>query len=230
LHGGAIPSWLISRLCQRKAERVMNRLYLIAATLACASVAACSGGTERPAADQEPPLAGARIGGPFTLTDQNGRSVTDRDFAGRYRLIYFGYSFCPDVCPVDMNRLMLGLRAFQEIDAQRAARIQPIFITIDPERDRPETLGRFAAQFDPRLLALSGTSEQIRSVADAYLVRYSRQEGGRPDAYLMAHTQLAYLMGPQGEPVALLPIDDPRTPTDEGAPDLVAAELARWVR
>jgi protein SCO1/2 len=211
----------------------MNHLSIIALGLVCASVTACDVGQTSggPApASVEAPLTGARIGGPFSLISQSGATVADRDFAGRYRLIYFGYAFCPDVCPVDMNRLMLGLRRFERLDQARAARVQPLFISIDPERDTPERLRPFVAQFHPRLIGLTGTPQQIRSVADAYLVRYSRQEGSSPDAYLMAHTQLAYLMGPQGEPVALLPIDDPATPADEGAPELVAAELDRWVR
>jgi protein SCO1 len=205
----------------------MNKMSFIALLGLCASVAGCDGVT---APAEEPPLAGARIGGPFTLTDQRGNRVSDTDFAGRYRLIYFGYSFCPDVCPVDMNRLMLGLRQFERTDASRALTVQPIFISVDPERDTPAVLAAFAAQFHPRLLALTGTAAQIRAVADAYVMQYSRQEGSRPDAYLIAHRQLAYLMGPNGEPVALLPIDEPATPVDEGAPALVAAELDRWVR
>lgn len=206
----------------------MNNRFFIALLALGASLAGCDGSIG--AQPEEPPLAGARIGGAFTLTDQRGNRVNDTDFAGRYRLIYFGYSFCPDVCPVDMNRLMLGLRQFERMDAGRARQIQPIFITLDPARDTPAALAPFAAQFHPRLLALTGTADQIRAVADAWLVRFSRQEGSRPDAYLIAHTQLAYLMGPTGEPIALLPIDDPATPPDEGAPALVAAELDRWVR
>lgn len=208
----------------------MNKYICIASALLCASLSACDDGTGPAPAGVEAPLAGARIGGPFTLTDQNGRTVSDRDFAGRYRLIYFGYTYCPDVCPVDVNRLMLGLRAFERSDAQRAAQIQPIFITVDPERDTPAILARFAAQFHPRLLALTGSPDQIRSVAGSFLVRYARQNGSTPDAYLISHNQFAYLMGPTGDPVALLPVDDPRTDADEGAPELVAAELDRWVR
>lgn len=206
----------------------MNKLLFTALLALGATLGGCSAGSADPAAE-EPPLTGARIGGPFTLTDQRGNSVSDTDFRGRYRLIYFGYSFCPDVCPVDMNRLMLGLRQFERSDPARGRRIQPIFVSVDPERDTPEALAPFAAQFHPRLLALTGTPQQVRTAADAYLVRYSRQQGSRPDAYLVAHTQLAYLMGPEGQPLALLPIDDPATPADEGAPDLVAAELDRWV-
>lgn len=197
---------------------------LVAASLA---IAACS-----PAAvPQEPPLKGARIGGPFTLVGSDGRPVSDTDFAGKYRLVYFGYSFCPDVCPVDLNWLMLGLKQFERQNPEAAARIQPIFITVDPARDTPAVIGAYAAQFHPRLIGLTGSDAQIRAVADAFVVQYSRQEGSAPDAYLMAHTNLAYLLGPDGAPLALLPVDDISTGSvNEGTPDMVSAELARWVR
>ena len=203
-------------------------LLLAAATL---MLGACSSGAPTTAAPASRPLDGARVGGPFSLTAADGRTVTDRDFAGKYRLMYFGYSFCPDVCPVDLNYLMLGLKEFERQDPARAARIQPIFITIDPERDTQEVVGRFAAQFHPRLIGLTGTPQQIADVAKAFLITYRKQPGSAPDRYLVAHTQLAYLMGPGGEPVALIPIDDVSTPdVNEGKPELVAAELARWVR
>lgn len=204
----------------------MNIRLCIALALSGASLSACN-----PAPPpEEAPLTGARIGGAFTLTDQRGTRVSDTDFAGKYRLVYFGYTFCPDVCPVDMNRLMLGLTQFERNDPARGARIAPIFITVDPQRDTPEVVGRFVAQFHPRITGLTGTAAEIADIAGKYLVRYERVEGSRPDAYLIGHTQLAYLMGPDGKPVALLPIDDPQTDVDEGAPALVAAELARWVR
>lgn len=191
-------------------------------------LAACSPAS---APVEEPPLKGARIGGPFTLVGSNGQPVTDGYFAGRYRLVYFGYSFCPDVCPVDLNWLMLGLKQFERQDAERAARIQPIFITVDPARDTPAVIGDYVRKFHPRLIGLTGSDQQIRTAADAFVVQYSRQEGSAPDAYLMAHTNAAYLMGPDGEPLALLPTDNITTESvNEGAPDLVAAELARWVR
>ena len=180
---------------------------------------------------EAPPLAGARIGGAFALTDQSGKLVRDTDFAGKYRLMYFGYSYCPDVCPLDLNRLMLGLKQFEAQDPARGARVQPLFTTVDPDRDTPQALAAFVAQFHPRLLGLTGTPDQIASVARAFVVSYSKQTGSTPRDYLVAHTQNAYLMGPDGQPVALLPVDDVSTPSiDEGAPDKVAAELARWVR
>lgn len=211
---------------------MMNRVYGAVAPrrasliLALAAMlAACSA-----APAPEPPLKGAAIGGPFALTDQRGRSVTDKDFAGQYRLIYFGYSFCPDVCPVDLQKLMQGLSAFEKADPARAAKVAPIFITIDPARDTPAALAPFVARYHPRLLGLTGSEADIAQAANAFLVTYKKQEGSAPDRYLMGHTQLAYLMGPAGEPLALLPIDDVSTPDDEGRAALVAADLDRWVK
>jgi protein SCO1 len=178
-----------------------------------AMVAGCSAPADAPAA--APPLEGARIGGPFTLTDQNGRTVRDSDFAGQYRLIYFGYSFCPDICPVDLQKLMRGLAQFEKAD---------------PARGAAEALKPFVARYHPRLLGLTGTPDQIAAAAKAYVVTYNKVEGSAPDRYLMAHSQLAFLMDPAGKPLALLPLDDPSTDADEGAPDKVAAELAKWVK
>jgi protein SCO1/2 len=191
-------------------------------------VAGCSAPADAPAA--APPLEGARIGGPFTLTDQNGRTVRDSDFAGQYRLIYFGYSFCPDICPVDLQKLMRGLAQFEKADPARGAKIAPLFVTVDPARDTAEALKPFVARYHPRLLGLTGTPDQIAAAAKAYVVTYNKVEGSAPDRYLMAHSQLAFLMDPAGKPLALLPLDDPSTDADEGAPDKVAAELAKWVK
>src|SRR4051812_49976842 len=96
-----------------------------------------------------PPLEGATMGGPFTLTDQNGHRVSDRDFAGKYRLVYFGYTFCPDVCPVDMQVIGAGLRRFEAENEARAARVQPIFISVDPARDTPAGLRPVVAPLHP---------------------------------------------------------------------------------
>lgn len=193
-----------------------------------AMATACSAPADAPAA--APPLEGARIGGPFTLTDQNGKTVRDSDFAGQYRLIYFGYSFCPDICPVDLQKLMRGLARFEKADPARGAKIAPLFITVDPARDTPEALKPFVARYHPRLRGLTGTPDQIAAVAKAYVVTYHKVDGSAPDRYLMAHSQLAFLMDPAGKPLALLPLDDPSTDADEGAPDKVAAELAKWVK
>jgi protein SCO1/2 len=201
-----------------------SSLLLILATM----LAGCNAPAGAPAA--EPPLAGAKIGGPFTLTDQDGKTVRDTDFAGKYRLVYFGYSFCPDICPVDVQKLMRGLSQFEKADAARGAKVVPMFVTVDPARDTPAALKPFVARYHPRLIGLTGTPEQIAAVAKAYVVTYNKVPGSAPDRYLMAHSQLAFLMDPQGKPLALLPLDDPSTDPDEGAPDKVAADLAKWVR
>src|SRR3990167_843427 len=204
---------------------------LVRATLILAfgaALAGCNGAAD--SAPARPPLDGARIGGALTLTDQDGRTVRDTDFAGQYRLVYFGYSFCPDICPVDLQKLMRGLLQFEKADAARGAKVVPLFVTVDPARDTPAALKPFVARYHPRLLGLTGTADQIAAVAKAYVVTYNKVPGSAPDRYLMAHSQLAFLMDPDGKPLALLPLDDPSTDADEGAPDKVAAELAKWVR
>lgn len=150
-------------------------------------------------------LAGASIGGPFTLTNQDGKMVRDTDFAGRWRLIYFGYGFCPDVCPTDLALLGRGLAAFEAQEATRGSKVAPIFITIDPERDTPAALKPFVAAFHPRLVGLTGTPEQISAVAKTYGVYAKRMDTGDPENYLMDHSAMVYLFDPDGKPVAFLP-------------------------
>jgi protein SCO1 len=170
----------------------------------------------------EPPLAGARIGGPFALTDQNGRPRTDRDFAGRYRIMYFGYTFCPDVCPVDVAKLTAGLGEFARSDPSRAARVTMVFVSVDPERDMPAVLKQFIAPFGPDLVGLTGTSAQVAAIAKAYGVVYAAQKSPGNAAYLVDHSRTAYLMDPDGKPLALL--------SQDARPEVIAGELAKWVR
>lgn len=150
-------------------------------------------------------LAGASLGGPFALVDQNGRTVRDTAFAGRYRLIYFGYGFCPDICPTDLALLGRGLAAFEAQDAARAASVAPIFITIDPQRDTSAALKPFVAAFHPRLVGLTGTPAQIAAVTKAYGVYAKRVDTGDAENYLMDHSAMVYLFGPDGRPIAFLP-------------------------
>jgi protein SCO1/2 len=183
----------------------------------CMSLAAC-GTSVAPT----PPLQGARIGGPFTLTDQNGAQVTDRAFAGHYRIVYFGYTFCPDVCPTDVANLMHGWQLLGKTDAARADKIKSIFITVDPARDTPAVLKSFTANFDPRLIGLTGTPEAIAKVTRDYGVAFSLQKPTSPGVYFVDHTNAAYLMDPDGKPLALLPSD--------GTPQAIADELSKWIK
>ena len=193
------------------------RLGLLPALLLALLLAACA---QAPA--EAPPLQGARMGGAFTLTDQNGRRVSERDFAGRYRLVYFGFSFCPDVCPVDMQVIGAGLREFEASDSARAERVQPIFVSVDPARDTPAVLRTFVAAFHPRFIGLTGSEEEIARTARAYGVFYERGAAGAGGGYNVNHSRMIVLYGPEGQPIAIVPHDR--------GPAGVAAELERWVR
>src|SRR6218665_2307283 len=117
---------------------------------------------------EEPPLKNARLGGDFSLTDQNGRRVTRASWPGKYQLVYFGYTFCPDVCPVDMRVLGAGLRRLEERDPVAGAKVQPIFVSVDPQRDTAPVLREYVANFHPRLAGLTGTPDELARMAPAY--------------------------------------------------------------
>ena len=142
-------------------------------------------------------VPGIEVGGPFELTDQSGRTVTDQDFRGKLMLIYFGYAYCPDICPTDLQQIALAMDELGEA----AAEVQPIFITIDPARDTVASLSRYVGLFHPRLLGLTGTDAQIAAAAKAYRVFYQKApaKGGAPDEYLMDHSTYSYLMGRDGK-------------------------------
>lgn len=176
-------------------------------------------------------LHGARIGAPFTLTDQDGKKVRWDDFKGQYRLVYFGYSYCPDVCPLDLQRIMQGFAKFEKDKPALAAKVQPVFISVDPERDTPAVLKTYVAAFHPRLIGLTGTPQEIAKVAKDFVVLYNKEETKGASGYLVSHSRTPYLFGPDGAPVALVPVDDPGTPdVDEGDPAKVTAFLEKWVR
>jgi protein SCO1/2 len=155
----------------------------------------------RPGA-QEPRQAGVRIsgeaniGGPFSLVDQTGATVTDADFRGKAMLIYFGYTYCPDICPAS---LQIMAAALDRLEPEERARIQPILITVDPERDTVDQLAQYVQSpaFPDDLVGLTGTEDQIAEVAGAYRVAYRR--AGEGDDYLMDHTSIVYLMDSEGE-------------------------------
>lgn len=162
---------------------------------------------------QKNPVASspADVGGPFALVDHRGKSVTDADFRGRYMLVFFGYTFCPDVCPTDLQVIGDAM----EMLGDKSENVQPIFITVDPERDTAAVLAEYVVNFHPRLLGLTGTKEQIAEAAKAYRAVYFKAEtktaqsktntgaqnaGAESDGYyLMNHTAITYLMGPDGK-------------------------------
>lgn len=191
------------------------RSFALAAALA---LSGCSGA----APHEDPPLAGASIGGDFTLIDKTGKTVRYADFAGKWRVLYFGYSFCPDVCPLDLQHLMQGYHQFARAHPDRARDVVPMFITVDPARDTPQVVGQYAAAFGPELIGLTGSDAQIATAAKAFMVIYQKRAGTNPGTYLMDHSRAAYLMDRNGKPVALLPADD--------SGKAVAAEFEKWVQ
>lgn len=137
------------------------------------------------------------IGGPFTLVDHKGVQKTDKDFRGKYMLIYFGYTFCPDVCP---TALQVMTQAMDRLKPDTQNKITPVFITIDPARDTVGQLNQYVENFHPRMVGLTGTDEQVAAAARAYRVYYGRARDGNEgsDDYLMDHSSIVFLVDPDG--------------------------------
>jgi protein SCO1/2 len=190
------------------------RLFPISLLLA---LAACSNAT--PA---DPPLAGARIGGPFQLVDQDGKAITDKAFVGKYRIMYFGYTYCPDVCPTTAQTIGAAMRLLDKSDPAVSARVVPVFVTVDPDRDTPAVVKQFVSAFYPRFIGLTGSAAAIDKIKTEYAVFASKGKITANGGYLVEHSNAAYLMDNDGKPLALLP-------TDQG-PDATADEIKRWVK
>jgi cytochrome oxidase Cu insertion factor (SCO1/SenC/PrrC family) len=141
------------------------------------------------------------VGGPFELIDQAGRTRTDRDFRGKLLLVYFGYTTCPDICPTDLAQIGLAIDKLGTAGDE----VQPIFISVDPDRDTTKVLADYVPSFHPRLIGLTGTAAQIRAVADAYKAYYAKYQPEGGGIYLIDHTGFTYLMGRSGEYLGFFP-------------------------
>ena len=156
----------------------------------------------------------AQIGGPFALTDQNGQRRTEADFRGRYMLIFFGFTNCPDICPTTLSVISEALNKL----GPKADRVVPIFVTLDPRRDTPEALKSYLSSFGPRFVGLTGTPQEVAGIARAYRVYYQKREleGG---AHAIDHSSVIYLMDGGGKFAGSY--------TLEQGPDALAADLAK---
>lgn len=173
----------------------MRRLLLIFGVATVVVIAAAAGLLWHLDARQIQSSTGeALVGGPFSLIDQHGQRVTEQDFAGRYMLIDFGYTFCPDVCPMTLTTMAAALDRLPE---DQAAQVVPIFITVDPARDTVEQLAAYVPLFGPRMVGLTGSEAEVRDAAKAYRVYFHKGEGDA-DTYLVDHSTFVYLMGPDG--------------------------------
>jgi protein SCO1 len=160
----------------------------------------------------------ALIGGPFELVGKDGKTVTDEDFRGHYMLVFFGFTHCPDICPAELQVMSAALDDL----GPDANKVVPIFITVDPERDTPEAVSAYVANFGPNFVGLTGSPEQIAKVAKEYRVTYQKfQDDSMGDNYSVDHSALVYLMGPDGEFVTHIPYGTP--------PDKMAETLRRYL-
>lgn len=176
------------------------RLFLWLCVVAALGVGAILYQQRQIEAEEEPvrvsPVAGMRVGGPFTLTDHNGKTVTDKDFADKYRLVYFGFTYCPAVCPTELHKMT---RALKDLGPALAAQIHPIFITIDPDRDTVPAMKRYMSLFDPSFTGLTGTPDQIARVLKDWKVYAAKvQQDGMSD-YTMDHSSYIYFLSPSGD-------------------------------
>lgn len=156
---------------------------------------------------------GLVLGGPFSLVDQAGAPVTERDFAGQWLLLYFGYTYCPDICPTELGTIAAAMDALGPL----GDRVTPVFITIDPERDTPQAMAQYVERFHPRLRGLSGTSEQVAEAARRFRVYYAKVQPRDAGQYLMDHSSFVYLVGPDAKVRALF--------RPEAGPEAIAATV-----
>jgi len=190
-------------------------LILMALTLVAASALGAVWGLLIAPAPEVVTTGTATIGGPFALASTNGKDVTDQAYRGKWMLIFFGYTFCPDACPTALNNISVALEKL----GPDASKLQPLFVTVDPQRDTREVMTEYLKSFDSRILGLTGTQAQIDSVVKEYRVYVAQQRpetGG--DDYLVSHSAYIYLMDPQGKFVNVIQ-------GSEGG-----EEIATWLR
>jgi protein SCO1/2 len=138
----------------------------------------------------------ALIGGPFSLTGSDGKTITDQTFRGRYMLVFFGFTHCPEICPAELQVIAQALDKLGD----KAKDVVPVFITLDPERDTPTVMGAYVKSFGPNFVGLTGTPDQIAKAAKAYRIAYAKVEDkNSPGDYSIDHSAIAYLMDPQGK-------------------------------
>lgn len=172
-------------------QQAIFALTVLAIALAIAGAAFYfASGRSGPAGSGE-----ALVGGPFSLTDHTGRRVTEKDFLGKYMLVFFGFTYCTDICPTELQVMSAALDEL----GTAGNNIQPVFVSIDPERDTPEVVKQYVENFHPRLVGLTGSPDDIAAIARAYRVYYKKTAGGSETDYEMDHSTTIYLMGPDGE-------------------------------
>ena len=180
--------------------------------LAAAGVVGWQAGWFAPARSEAPPIPGvireAPVGGPFTLVAHDGRTITEKDLDGKLTLMFFGYRYCPDFCPTELQKFTEVLEKL----GPNSDKVQAWFVSIDPERDQPADLADYVSLFDPRIVGMSGSPEQVAAAAKAWRVYYAKAATENASDYLMDHSTYSYLMGPDGKNLAVFSYEaDPAT-------------------
>jgi cytochrome oxidase Cu insertion factor (SCO1/SenC/PrrC family) len=181
--------------CMMRTRLLVALLVLLAAVSASIAAVLVARSDVTPASTASTSGA-ALIGGPFSLVSHEGERVTEKDFRGRYTIVYFGYTYCPDVCPLG---LQIIAQAMDLLPPEVADRVVPVFITVDPGRDTVEVMKGYVELFHPKLVGLTGTQEEIDEVLKAYRVYARKADGTGSDDYLVDHSAFTYVMGPEGD-------------------------------
>jgi len=184
LLGGA---WAVAWFGRAPAESVADAFLRRVAALTGADMPAPSVGGIQLA-------QGISLGGPFTMVDHTGRTVTERDFAGQSLLVFFGFTHCPDVCPTELGTIAAAIDAM----GPAGERVTPVFVTIDPERDTPDAIADYVSRFHPRMVGLTGSAEQVAAIARAFRVYFAKVRPRDATDYLMDHSSFIYFVGPDG--------------------------------
>jgi protein SCO1/2 len=201
-------------MLRRRFLALVPAAALFGAALALGAGPAATHDAHRKGAAPSPLAMDKLFGGPFSLTDHDGVRRTDADYRGKYMLMFFGYTSCPAICPTDLQHMATAL----DLLGADAARVQPLFITVDPARDTPDVLKDYVANFGPRFVGLTGSEADIRKVARTYRIHrrkvvmddmeaHGEGHGGHHVDYLVDHATLTFLMGPDGKFLTLFPHD-----------------------
>ena len=183
-------------------RRTLIAVLAVAVLVLCGTWLTIAVTIHRSATETADTSSNAAIGGPFTLIDTRGKTVTDQTYRGKWMLVYFGYTFCPDACPTTLNNISAALEKL----GSEADEIEPLFITVDPKRDTPQVMSDYLKSFDTRIVGLTGSKFQTDAAAHAYRVYVSAQKSDGDD-YLVDHSAYIYVMDPQGKFVSVIPGD-----------------------
>ena len=185
----------------------MQKILLVALVLA--AIGAIAATTMIPSTESKPQggmhaVTDDAFGGPYTLTDHNGKTVTDKDMTGSYRLMYFGFTYCPAICPTELSKISAAIKQM----GSKGDQVVPVFVTVDPERDTVQAMKNYVAMFHPSLIGLTGTPEQIKDMLKAYKIYAAKVNDPQMSDYTMDHSSFIYLLAPDDRLLHIFKMDD----------------------